>query len=87
MELRRFAAALGRPIDYAVGRVRRRPPVSAVPCSTATGGTLAELLEAWRASGPADPGFADDLELVGSLDTVPEDPWASVDDPSTPGAA
>jgi hypothetical protein len=82
MVLRRFAAALMRSIDNAVGRVRRRPPVSAVPRSMATGGTLAEFLEVWRAAGPADPEFADALELVGSLDTVPEDPWASVDDPS-----
>jgi hypothetical protein len=82
MELRRFAAALMRPIDYAVGRVRRRRPVSAVPRSTARGGTLAEGLEAWRAVCAADPEFADDLKLVGSWDTVPEDPWASVDEPS-----
>lgn len=25
---------------------------------------------------PTDPGFADDLEKVNQLDTVPENPWA-----------
>lgn len=38
----------------------------------ATWGDLASEL----AARAADPGFADDLEKVNELDTIPENPWA-----------
>lgn len=39
--------------------------------------TAESVFRAWLEAAPHDPTFADDLELVGSLDTPPDDPGAS----------
>jgi antitoxin (DNA-binding transcriptional repressor) of toxin-antitoxin stability system len=49
--------------------------ISPLPEHAAT--SLAEALSAWREAGPADDGFADDLERVGARDQPPELSWAS----------
>jgi antitoxin (DNA-binding transcriptional repressor) of toxin-antitoxin stability system len=88
MEHRISATELARRVGDVLGRVRylgdtyvverNGTPIARItPLPGREPGTLAEGLAAWRAAGPADPEFADDLELVGSLDTIPEDPWGS----------
>ncbi len=38
---------------------------------------LVEALRRWRDAGPADAGFAADLERIGAADREPGNPWAS----------
>ena len=54
-------------------RVARLTPIS----STAATATLAEALDAWLDGADSDPGFADDLAVIGAADRPPDDPWAS----------
>ena len=87
MEYRITATELARKVGDVLGRVRYRgdsfvverngdPVARIVPLYTATGGTVADALRAWREAGPPDPSFADDLELVNSLDQPPDlDRW------------
>jgi prevent-host-death family protein len=88
MENRISATELARRVGDVLGRVRylgdtyvierNGTPIARItPVSETRPVTLAEFFELWRAAGPPDPAFADALELVGSLDTVPEDPWGS----------
>jgi antitoxin (DNA-binding transcriptional repressor) of toxin-antitoxin stability system len=87
MEYRITATELARTVGDVLGRVRYRgdtfvverngdPVARIVPLSTAAGGTLGDLVRLWK-SHEIDPTFADDLELVNSLDRPPDDPWAS----------
>jgi antitoxin (DNA-binding transcriptional repressor) of toxin-antitoxin stability system len=89
MELRISATALARRLGDVLGRIRYRgdafviekngvavarlaplgPPASPPP--------LRDALAAWRAAGPPDAAFADDLDAVGERDRPPLDPWAS----------
>jgi antitoxin (DNA-binding transcriptional repressor) of toxin-antitoxin stability system len=88
MEHRITATDLARSLGDVLGRVRYRHDVflverngevvaRIVPAPGSSVTTLAEFVNAWQESGPADPGFADDLELVGAMDEPPDDPWAS----------
>ena len=82
------ATELARSLGDVLARVRYRndqfvverngePVARLVPEAKASATTLAEALGAWRSIAGPDPTFADDLELVGSLDRPPSDPWAS----------
>jgi hypothetical protein len=88
MEHRITATELARSLGDVLGRVRFRHDVFLVerngdvvariePAPGASVTTLAELVRAWKDAGPVDPGFADDLELVGAMDEPPDDPWDS----------
>jgi antitoxin (DNA-binding transcriptional repressor) of toxin-antitoxin stability system len=88
MEHRITATELARSLGDVLARVRFRQDVflverngevvaRVVPAPGSSATTLAEFVKAWQEAGPADPGFADDLELVGSMDEPPDDPWAS----------
>lgn len=88
MEHRVTATELARSLGEILGRVRFRNDTFVVerngeavarlePLASASTTTLAEAFRAWTEAGPADPGFADDLERVGALDLTPADPWAS----------
>ena len=89
MEYRITATELARTIGDVLGRVRYRgdtfvverngdPVARITPVAGHAGGTLREFVELWRSSGPPDPSFADDLELVNSLDQPPDlDRWDS----------
>jgi antitoxin (DNA-binding transcriptional repressor) of toxin-antitoxin stability system len=89
MEHRISATELARRVGDVLGRVRylgdtfvverNGTPIARIsPVSeTRPAATLSEFFEIWRSAGPPDPDFADALELVGSLDTIPEDPWGS----------
>ena len=46
-----------------------------VPIGASTSSTVREALESWCEVG--DRSFADDLERIGSQDTLPVNPWAS----------
>jgi len=88
VEHRITATELARRIGDVLGRVRYRgdtfvverngDPVARIsPVPEAGVVTLGDALRAWRSAGPPDPSFADDLELVNSLDVPPDDPWDS----------
>jgi antitoxin (DNA-binding transcriptional repressor) of toxin-antitoxin stability system len=88
MEHRISATDLARNLGDVLGRVRYRNDTFIVerngdavarlsPLATASPTTLGEAFRAWRAVGGADPDFAADLERVGSLDQIPDDPWGS----------
>jgi prevent-host-death family protein len=87
MEYRITATELARKVGDVLGRVRYRgdtfvverngDPVARIVPLTVAGGTVADALRAWRAAGPPDPSFADDLELVNSWDEPPDLEWAS----------
>jgi hypothetical protein len=88
MEHRITATELARSLGDVLGRVRFRHDVFLVerngdvvariePAPGASVTTLAELVKAWQDTGASDPGFADDLELVGAMDEPPDDPWDS----------
>ena len=71
-----------------LGRVRFRhdtflverngdPVARLIPIPGASPTTAREAFQAWLDAAPRDPSFADDLEVVGSLDEPPADPWES----------
>ena len=77
MESRISATELARRLGDVIGRVRYRresfvvvkngdPVARVVPFTTAPLPTLKEIFEAWRAAGPPDESFADDLERIGA---------------------
>jgi antitoxin (DNA-binding transcriptional repressor) of toxin-antitoxin stability system len=59
-------------IEHNGNAVARIVPLHEKPCAS-----LREALSVWRAAGPPDLAFADDLERVGALDRPPESAWAS----------
>ena len=82
MEGRISATELARRLGDILGRVRYRgdsflverngdPVARLVPVPGKSATTLREAFGAWRAAGKPDPGFADDLERVGSADRPP----------------
>lgn len=88
MEHRITATELARSLGDVLGRVRfrhdaflveRNGQVVAriVPADGGSATTLLEFVKAWQEAAPADPGFADDLELIGALDEPPDNPWGS----------
>jgi hypothetical protein len=88
MEHRITATELARSLGDVLGRVRYRHDAflierngevvaRIIPADGASVTTLAEFVRAWQEAAPADPDFADDLELVGAMDEPPDDPWAS----------
>ncbi|MBI2015723.1 MAG: type II toxin-antitoxin system Phd/YefM family antitoxin [Candidatus Rokubacteria bacterium] len=88
METRISATELARRLGDVIGRVRYRhesfvvvrngePVARLIPVMTAPPGNLKAIFEAWRAAGPPDDSFADDLERVGAADRPPENPWVS----------
>jgi prevent-host-death family protein len=88
MELRISATDLARRLGDVIGRVRYRgesfvierngePVARLVPVPGKNLSSLNEALHAWRATGPADPSLADDLERVGATDRPPGNAWAS----------
>jgi hypothetical protein len=88
VEHRITATELARSLGDVLGRVRYRHDAflierngevvaRLVPVDGASVTTAEEALRAWLDAAPHDPTFADDLELVGSLDVPPDDPWAS----------
>lgn len=52
-----------------------KPLACLAPISNARRATGAEIMGA-LAGLPCDPDFADDLERVNRMDTVPDNPWA-----------
>jgi len=79
---------LARRLGDVIGRVRYRresfvvvrngdPVARLVPVTTSQLPNLKDIFEAWRAAGPPDESFADDLERVGAADRPPANPWAS----------
>lgn len=88
MEHRITATELARSLGDVLGRVRFRHDAflverngqtvaRIVPVAESSPTTVAEALRAWLDAAPHDPTFADDLELVGSFDEPPDDPWES----------
>jgi prevent-host-death family protein len=88
MEHRITATELARSLGDVLGRVRFRndsflierngdPVARLIPAAETSPTTAHEAFRAWLEAAPRDPSFADDLELVGSLDQPPDDPWAS----------
>jgi len=88
MEHRISASDLARHLGDVLGRVRYRGEAFLVerhnvaiaritPVTDATRPSLRDAMAAWMAVGEPDPGFADDLELVGKLDRPADDPWDS----------
>lgn len=88
MEGRISATELARRLGDILGRVRYRgdsflverngdPVARLVPVPGKATTTLREALAAWRGAGRPDPGFAADLERVGTADRPPDNPWAS----------
>jgi prevent-host-death family protein len=88
MEHRVSATELARRLGDVLARVRYRhdsfvvdkngePVARIAPIPEATVTTLHEALSAWRAAGPADPTFADDLEHIATADEPPAPPWGS----------
>lgn len=86
MDIRVSATELARNLGDVLGRIRYRgesflverngePVARVVPLVERPTATLGEVLEAWAAAGPADPGFARALEEVGAADAPPDDPW------------
>ncbi len=87
MENRISAAELLRRLDEILGKVHSRgdsfvverngdPVARIVPLPEKFPSSLREALVAWRAAGPPDPAFADDLERVGAADRPAENAWA-----------
>jgi antitoxin (DNA-binding transcriptional repressor) of toxin-antitoxin stability system len=82
------ASELFRRLDEILGKVHSRgdsfvverngdPVARIVPLpEKASVSSLREALVAWRAAGPPDPAFADDLERVGAADRPAENAWA-----------
>jgi prevent-host-death family protein len=52
-----------------------KPLARIVPVDTRAGGTGAEINRVLSGL-PCDPSFADDLERVNRLDSIPANPWA-----------
>jgi antitoxin (DNA-binding transcriptional repressor) of toxin-antitoxin stability system len=88
VEHRITATELARRVGDVLGRVRYRGDSFVVerngeavarvsPVAGTSQTSLAEALAAWRSAGEPEPEFAADLERVGTLDRVPQDPWAS----------
>jgi antitoxin (DNA-binding transcriptional repressor) of toxin-antitoxin stability system len=88
MERRLSATELARKLGDILNRVRYRgdsfviernrdPVARLAPIPNRSIATLHEALAAWRAAGPPDPAFADDLERVGASDRPPDNLWAS----------
>jgi prevent-host-death family protein len=88
MEHRVSATELARRLGDVLARVRYRhdsfvvdrngePVARIAPIPQATVTTLHEAFSAWRATGPPDPPFADDLERIGAADEPPAHPWDS----------
>jgi prevent-host-death family protein len=89
MEHRISATELARHLGDVLGRVRYRNDTfvverngdavaRVVPVAEATPTTVLEAFTAWRAAGPPDAAFAEDLDQVSALDLPPPvDPWAS----------
>jgi prevent-host-death family protein len=88
MQHRVSATELARRLGDVLARVRYRhdsfvvdkngePVARIAPIPQATVTTLHEAFSAWRAAGPPDPTFADDLERIGAADEPPAHPWGS----------
>lgn len=89
MEHRISATELARNLGDVLARVRFRNDsyvverngdavARVVPLAESSPTTLGEAVRAWASVGGADdPDLADDLDLIGSLDEVPDDPWGS----------
>jgi prevent-host-death family protein len=88
VEYRITATELARRVGDVLGRVRFRgdsfvverngePVARVLPVPGASPTSLGEALAAWRSAGEPEPDFAADLERVGALDRLPDDPWAS----------
>lgn len=88
MEHRISASDLARHLGDVLGRVRyrgesflvERHNVTIARITPVTGTarlSLRDAVAAWMAAGEPDPGFADDLELVGRLDRPADNPWDS----------
>jgi antitoxin (DNA-binding transcriptional repressor) of toxin-antitoxin stability system len=86
MEIRISATELARKLGDVLGKIRYRGDVFVVerngepvaqigPLPSRSPATLGELFRAWRAAGPPDPDFADDLERVNRADRPPSNPW------------
>lgn len=87
MERRLSATELARKLGDILGRVRYRGDsfviernrdaiARLVPVPNQSIATLREALAAWRAAGPPDPAFAEDLERIGAADRPPDNLWA-----------
>ncbi len=79
MEQRISASELARRLGDVLGRVRYRgeaflverhhvPIARIMPVTDAPRPTLRDAFAAWMAAGEPDASFADDIELVGTLD-------------------
>ena len=88
MDHRISSSELARRLRDVLGRVRYRgeallverhnvPIARIAPVPLAARPTLREALAIWMAASEPDPGFADDLELVGKLDRPAQNPWDS----------
>ena len=88
MEHRITAVELARSLADVLGRVQVRNDTfliesdgvvvaRLIPADERSSTTAHEAFRAWLEAAPRDRSFADDLELVGSLDEPPDDPWAS----------
>jgi antitoxin (DNA-binding transcriptional repressor) of toxin-antitoxin stability system len=88
METRISATELARKLGDVIGRIRYRresfvvvrngdPVARLSPVEASTPPTLKAIFEAWRAAGPPDESFADDLERVGAADRPLANPWDS----------
>jgi antitoxin (DNA-binding transcriptional repressor) of toxin-antitoxin stability system len=88
MEHKISATDLARRVGDILGRIRYRGDsflverngelvARLVPVAEHPVATLREAAAAWAQAGPADDGFAADLERVLAADLPAEDPWAS----------
>lgn len=87
MEYRISATELARSVGEVLGKIRFRrdsfvierngEPVARMAPLVSSEVTVAEAFGAWSDAGPADPGFADDLERVNRSDKPARNPWAS----------
>jgi hypothetical protein len=88
MQIAISARELARKLGEVLGRVRHRAdsfaverngePVAQVFLGAeASFTTLAEAGAAWRAAGPPEAEFADELERIGRADRVPGSRWDS----------
>ena len=82
------ATELARRLGDVIARVRYRresfvvmrngdPVARVVPVTPSHLPSLKDIFDAWRAVGPPDESFADDLERVGAADRPPANPWGS----------
>ena len=88
MERHISATELARKLGDILAKVRYRgdsfvverngdPVARLVPLAQQATWSVREALTAWQRAGNLDPGFADDLERIGTADRPPESAWAS----------